>query len=144
MKNTVSNDFFITWLENNILYGVYKNVHLDLEGAKKCVSLRKSLYNYHSTQYPMVIDLRNLSGFTMEARQFLASMEALEGISKCAIIVDSNLSMVLGNIFLKINKPQVQTHLVNSLWEAKEWIEFPKLNQENKESILKEKAATIK
>jgi hypothetical protein len=109
------------WIEKDILYGIYKEKPMDIEGAKSVVRMRKSLQN--GAVNPAVIDIRNIKRVTKEARSFLASDEACEGITKCAIIIDSNLSMVFGNIYLKINKPPVPSKLFTSLLEARKWAE---------------------
>ena len=120
---SVSNDHCIMWIENDILYGIYKEKPLDIDGAKSVVQLRKDLQN--GATNPAVIDIRNMTRATKEARAYLASKEACDGISQCAIIIDSNISMVLGNIYLKINKPPVLSKLFTSLLEAKKWAMAP-------------------
>lgn len=116
---SVSNDHCILWIEDNILYGIYKEKPIDVEGAKKVVELRKSLQK--GASHAAVIDIRNMTKISKEARAYLASPDACEGVTKVAIIIDSNFSMVLGNIYLKINKPPVQSKLFTSLQDAKAW-----------------------
>lgn len=116
---SVSNDHCILWIEDGILYGIYKEMPLDVEGAQSIVRLRKNLQN--GAVHPAVIDIRNVKRVTKDARVYLASQEACEGITKVAIIIDSSISMVFGNIYLKVNKPPVATKLFTTLLEAKKW-----------------------
>ena len=117
---SVSNEHCILWIEEGVLFGIYKEKPIDVDGAKSVVTLRKSVQNGDS--HPAVIDIRNMTKVTKEARAYLASQEACDGIMKVAIIIDSNFSMVLGNIYLKINRPPVPSKLFTSLHEAKAWI----------------------
>ena len=120
---SVSNDHCILWIEGGVIYCIYKGTPMDVEGAKSVVNLRKSIQN--GVSLPGIIDIRNMTKVTKEARAYFASPEACELVTKVAILIDSNLSMVLGNIYLKINKPPILSKLFTTLQEAREWALSP-------------------
>ncbi|HXA02519.1 MAG TPA: hypothetical protein VNW99_11065 [Cytophagaceae bacterium] len=55
----------------------------------------------------------------------MGSKEAGERISKAAIIIDSNFSMVIGNLFLTLNKPEAPAKLFTEKSTAVKWLNEP-------------------
>ena len=53
------------------------------------------------------------------AREELA---AFEGVTSAAILIDSALSRMIGNVFITFNKPMFPTRLFISETEAIEWL----------------------
>lgn len=56
-------------------------------------------------------------------REFAASAESQETILADAIVVRSLAQRILGNFYLKANKPVRPTQLFNSIEEAEEWLQ---------------------
>lgn len=118
------NPYIIVWEEGGIIMGVFKSdIILDLEGARQAVKLRKTLTK--NKEYPLLADIRNIKNATKEAREYMGSKDAGEGISKAAIIIDSNISMVIGNLFLALNKPETPTKLFTEKSAAIKWLNEP-------------------
>jgi hypothetical protein len=124
MKNVKENQYAIVWKEDEIIMAVFKSdINLDLEGALEAVKLRKTLTT--DKDYPMLVDIRNIKGANKEAREYMGSKDAAEGVSKAAIIIDSNFSMYIGNLFLALNKPEAPTKLFTEKSAAVKWLNEP-------------------
>ncbi len=71
---------------------------------------------------PVLLDIRGLKSTDQESRQF-ASSEELEVLkSATGILIGSPVSKVIGNLFLRLNKPQRPTRLFTSEAKAIEWL----------------------
>lgn len=70
----------------------------------------------------VMVDSRDYTHFTEEVREFYASKEAAERIVAMAIIVSSLPTRLIGNFFIRFNKPLYPTHLFNSEQEATRWL----------------------
>jgi hypothetical protein len=109
------------WLEDD---GIIRIVYIPnsedrLEDAKAFSAAVKELSP--DKRYPALADIRNIKSSTREARQHHAS----DGINlgpACALLVGSQLSSVIGNFFLKINKPNIPTKLFSSEPTAVAWL----------------------
>lgn len=72
-------------------------------------------------RFPALADIRNISSSTRAARQHHAN----DGINlgpACAILVGSPISSMIGNFFLKINRPNIPVKLFNNEPEAVTWL----------------------
>jgi hypothetical protein len=109
------------WKEGGILYSVFaEGLHIDIEIARKCVEARITFSR--GISYPVFIDMKGIRSVTKEARDYLAD-EGSRLIKGGALLVDSALTKMLGNIFLQINKPQVPLKLFTDKDEAREWLQ---------------------
>jgi hypothetical protein len=121
VKNVIENQYALLWKEDDIIMGIFKSdIVLDLEGAKETVKLRKTLTP--DKDHLLLVDIRNIKNATRQAREYMGSKEAGEGIRKTAIMIDANFSVILGNIFLKFNKPEVPTRLFTEKAAAIRWL----------------------
>jgi hypothetical protein len=122
--NPIENDYIMVWKEDDIIMVIFKSdIVLDTDGAMESVKLRKTLTT--DKDYPMLVDIRNIKNATKEARKYMGSDEAGEGVSKAAIIIDSNFSAVIGNLFLTLNKPKTPTKLFGEKSVAIKWLKEP-------------------
>jgi hypothetical protein len=67
---------------------------------------------------PLLVDSRNLKSMDRNARQKIA---AFEEITSIAILIDSAVSRMIGNVFLATNKKSYPARLFTSETEAVEW-----------------------
>lgn len=113
------------WIEDGIIVGAYSDrTLLDLELAKKGVEMRRALSR--EMAMPLLMDIRNLSGATAEARKYLASTESLTEITAGVLLVKSTFTEALGNFFFKISKPTIPKKMFNDRDKAKKWLlQFP-------------------
>jgi len=68
---------------------------------------------------PLLVDSRNLKSMNRNARQ---EMAAFERITSIAILIDSAVSRMIGNVFLATNKKSYPARLFTSEAEAVEWL----------------------
>ena len=109
------------WKEDGILYSVYsENLNINIEIAKNCVETR--IAYSQGISYPVLIDMKGVKSVTKEARDYLAD-EGARLIKGGALIVESALNKMLGNLFLRINKPKIPVKLFTDEKEAKEWLQ---------------------
>jgi len=111
----------ITLIENGYFHIVYDaNTILTLEKAKAVVEAQKKLAV--NNQYPNLLEGRSLKEVTPDARKFLASQETAEVNSAVALLVGSPVSRILGNFFLKLDRPAYPMRLFSNQEEAFEWL----------------------
>lgn len=108
------------WKSDGIIYIKFiDKLDMTLEKAKSSVEARLSLCE--GLDHPVLIDMRGIRSVTREAREYFAN-EGTRLIKAGALIVGSPLNRTLGNIFLWINKPKVQTRLFTNENEALKWL----------------------
>lgn len=120
--NEIECDYATLKLEDGIIYGAYKNVVVDLKGAKQLVKNRKKITNCKT--YPLIIDVKNVKEVTKEARDYFASKEGEEFLSAAAIVSGSILTTFLANFVIQVSfvKTNIPTRLFKDKEKALEWI----------------------
>ena len=106
-------------IEDGIMYGKWKNIHITLPIARETVSER--IRFSEGVSYPALIDASALKGGDKEAREYLAK-EGSELIKAGALLVNSIFTKTLVNVFMLINKPPVPTKMFTDEEKAKEWL----------------------
>ncbi|MBA4056263.1 MAG: STAS/SEC14 domain-containing protein [Marivirga sp.] len=102
------------------------NTKMTIKEAKESTLIGGELLNH--TPHPLLCDLTNVTKMTHECRKHFAGSEHAAIFSKCALIVTSPISRVIGNFFLGANKPIKPTRLFTSKEEGLKWLK-------NKDSI---------
>jgi len=72
--------------------------------------------------YALLVDAKEGSTITDEARKLLASKELADYNIAKAIIIYTQKQKILGNIYLTVNKPHVKTRLFTSRDKAIDWL----------------------
>lgn len=124
MATIESNSCINFSISNGIITGKYKmNAIIGLMEAKEAVRNRIKLAQ--NTPMPILIDGRSLFKITKEARDYFSSEEGSELLSAAALIVDSSLTKMLANFFIRINikKPLIPIKLFSDEQEAIKWLE---------------------
>lgn len=118
---SVENQYIKMWIENGILYGVYKDVVIDMDAARAVLKDRLELIRGKS--YPCFVDGRRVKYWTRESREFQAGELNNEGIKAAALLIDSHALKIVVNFYLFLNKPNVPQNLFTNWDEAYKWIE---------------------
>jgi hypothetical protein len=93
----------------------------DLEDAQEVVKAHNSLTNGVKT--PVLADLRNVTtGANRQARKYYCLEESCKSKLGMAMLVQSPVQRMLGNLFVKINKPPYPTRLFLDEKEALIWL----------------------
>jgi len=93
---------------------------VELSDAKHDFCEAAKLINY--IKMPVLADSRNVTYQTKEVREFYASKEMGKNITAMAVLVDSLASKILGNFFIKANKPHFPTKLFTDEQLAVNWL----------------------
>ena len=106
-------------IENGILIVTYaNNLVISLEIAKQLAADRIRFSNSITT--PILIDIRGLASVDTISRKFLA--DSSQYVSAGALLVESLISKLAGNIFITVDKPSVPTRLFTDREKALRWL----------------------
>ncbi len=107
-------------LENGILIAIWKCSTIDISKIQKTVRSRVEALNGNS--YPLLSNIKSIKNSTKEARDYLASKDGCQGISKAAILISSPVSSMIANFFIKASHPIIPTKMFTNEAEAKNWL----------------------
>jgi hypothetical protein len=96
------------------------NVHVTLEEARAMIAAIARLRK--EDLLPVLIDASPLKSVESEARKFLAGEETTRCTLACAFLVQSTPSRIIGNFFIRFNKPPFPCRLFKSENEALQWL----------------------
>lgn len=114
-------------IRNGILIAKYKaEILITLELAKNNVKDRIEFTK--GKPYPILIKDYGVTQMEKEARTYLSSDEATNGINAAAFIIKSIFSLFLINFFVKISRPKIPIELFKTEDEALKWLEQYKSN----------------
>ena len=99
---------------------VLPNAEITLEDVKEIVVAYRKI-NRGSVR-PVLNDIRNVKSVNRAARVYVTSQEAAGLVSATALLVASPVSRMVGNFFLRVNKPPYPTKLFTSEAKAIEWL----------------------
>ena len=123
-KNYFENDFAEFWVENDILFFIYKpGVKVYLNVAEQVVKDRVQLQN--ETAYPVFCDMRGVKDSDKPARDYLAK-EGSTLVTAVAVLIDSPVTKIMLNFYLNINRPQTPTRMFTDQSLALEFLEVYK------------------
>jgi hypothetical protein len=110
------------WLgEDGIFRSVTKpNAEISLEQARQLLEAHKKITGSKKT--PVFTDIRMIKSMSRAARVQLAGKEAEKIHSALAILTNSPLNKLFGNLFMSFNKPRFPTRIFTSEEEAIGWL----------------------
>ncbi len=117
----VQNEYVEIELKNGILIVRYLPKKIDLKAAKLIVAARKTFSG--GKALPGLADTRKITSVTREAREYLSSPEAIEGVVAGAILSGSSFNAFIANFFVKVTKPRIPTRIFTSEENALKWLE---------------------
>ncbi len=121
MKETLLDNDEITFeLENGILIGTGKSPFLDIHVAIKITNYRLEIQKGKSN--PILSNIKMTKNSTKEARDFLASEKGCKGVIAAAILINSDVTSMIANFFMRISRPIVPTKIFTDEAEAKTWL----------------------
>ena len=107
-------------LEEGIIIANWNVSQVDLQIAQKLVAYR--IKATEGKTYPMLVNIISVKDSEKEARDFLASEKGCEGIIALALLINSPIGSMIGNFWMRINKPLVPTQLFTNEMQAKKWL----------------------
>lgn len=72
--------------------------------------------------YTVLIDLRRIRSMNREARQHVVRPETVKQIMAVALLIESPVSRVIGNLFLGLNRAPYPTRLFTAETDAFDWL----------------------
>ncbi len=117
------NNFISFEIKNEILFGRYNEVFVDINIAKSVLESRNIYTNEKS--YPMVVDCSLLKGVDKEARDFFSQTEGSQGLKASALIVKSRFNAFFVNFLIKVHlhKTDLPVKMFYNLDDAILWLE---------------------
>jgi hypothetical protein len=116
------NEFIHFHIEDEILHCFYKKqAIIELSVAKQIADDRIRFTKGKS--YPVLVDVTNIKTGSKSAREFLADPHGgLKGVTAGAFLSDRIVSVVLINLFLKINTPPIPSKFFTKKEHAIKWL----------------------
>lgn len=106
---------------DDILYIECKpNTVMTLQDARESTRLGGELVK--SVPRPLLCDLSHVTRMTHDCRKHFAGREHAAIFTKCALIVTSPVSRIIGNFFLGANKPIRPTRLFTNKEDGLKWL----------------------
>lgn len=110
------------WLgEDDIMYHQCKpnSIH-DLYSSN--VNIDKTYHYLEGSRKNTIVDIRQIKQLYPEARRNYASLKNKKNVKAMAIIVDSSLTKVMANFFVKINSSNFPTKIFSDIGTARDWL----------------------
>ncbi len=115
------NDYVKIALDKNIVTGTFKSEFIDLSLAQMIIKWRLEFQN--GNWYPLLSNIKSIKNNTKEARDYMASKEACEGITAAAILIDSPVGKTIGNFLIFCSKPVVPSKIFTDEAESIQWLQ---------------------
>lgn len=111
----------VSLTENNYyLIEIDEGTEVDIVLVKKVIESMAQLQN--CKKLPVLIISHSFSIPTEETRLFLAEKDSSPFAAAEAYVIHSMAQKIIGNFYLKFNKPQRPTRLFNNKKDALEWL----------------------
>ena len=106
--------------EGILISRVKENEYETLADARQNAAALMKLKGADAT-LPLLVDFSKASGQDAETRKFYAE-ESVKWTHRVALLVNSPVARVMGNIYMGLNKPLVPTRLFTDEKEALAWL----------------------
>jgi hypothetical protein len=108
-------------VKDNILYANYKaGLRITLEDAKRFVLQRLEFLK--GEEYPIIVLDEGIVSMDKAAREYVVSMEGVQGITSAAFIENTFHSKMLVDFILRISNPRIQLMAFANIDDAIEWV----------------------
>lgn len=119
-SQTIENENIKFWIENGILFSEYKHPFtMNLENSKEIYALREQI-SKGIPQY-FCYDIGNLKSMTKEARSY-GEKYGQNLLVASAVIVNSHLTKLIYNMFLKLYNVKIPTKAFSNRDEGVQWL----------------------
>ncbi len=113
--------FEVTLLDDGIVENYIKSGNvIEMEDLEELKKISAELAGHKP--YVILVTSGELASFSKEARELSASKTFITNAKAKAIIVDSIAKKIIGNFYLKVNKPYLQTKLFSEREKALQWL----------------------
>lgn len=113
---------FVSWRENGVIVQRVKQyAQVGESEARKGVAAIVELCE--GEPKPLLVDLREPASISSEARAFFASEAVAKTSVRVALLQGSTVTALAGNLFVRINRPAVDTRIFTSEEKARLWLQ---------------------
>lgn len=120
-KKIITSKFEVTLLEDSIVESYIKaGIVVEIEDLQELKKISSELASHKP--YVILVSSGELASFSKEARELSASKNFITNARAKAVVVDSIAKKIIGNFYLKVNKPYLQTKLFSDKTEALSWL----------------------
>lgn len=110
-----------TWLhEDGIIITVNDSAVHTLEDAIENMKISKRIGK--GIPRPMLVDVTRVKSMGKDAREEYVKPESLEIVTAVALITNSTIGRMVGNLFINMTRHIVPIKLFNNAEKAKEWL----------------------
>lgn len=109
-------------LKGDVLYMCYKSAPLEIHHVKEFVAAIKAEF---ADVLPilMLADISQQKSPKKEVRDYMSAPEVMEMSIADAVVANSLLSKIVGNLYLSFNKPSIPTKIFSDEASALKWLE---------------------
>lgn len=110
-----------TWLgEDGIARTqVKKGAEVRLDDA---IENSRAVNSLAATKFPLLIDAKGIKSITKEAREYFSVNDRDTKVTAMAILIESPLSRIIGNFYMRLNKPKMHSKLFLNEESAVKWL----------------------
>ena len=109
------------WLtEDGIVITIGKSESQDAEAARENMAYTKKAAGGKAR--PLLVDMTKVRSMSKGAREEYVKQQGELTITAVALLTTSNVSNMIANIFIGLNKPHVPVKLFTDPYKAKEWL----------------------
>lgn len=110
-----------TWLgEDGIARTqVKKGSEVQLDDA---IENSRAVNSLDAAKYPLLIDARGIKSITKEAREYFSVNDRETKVTAMAILIESPLSKIIGNFYMLLNRPKMDSKLFLDEASALKWL----------------------
>lgn len=108
-------------LVNNIFWSELEG-QVGLEGAIDHMNLARKYLSDYNPPFRALTDIRNLKSISRDARGHFGGKESLDLLSSVAIVQNSTLQKLMGNLFLNFTGPVYPSKLFSDEQKAVLWL----------------------
>jgi hypothetical protein len=118
---TIETDVCSIFFEEGIMHIVFKkDSEVELSHINEIIDLRKGIQQ--GKKMPTVVDIRGLWHVEKDAREKAATNEMIQHNTALAIISGSLGTRLIGNFYMRFDKPDVPTKMFKSTEDAIAWL----------------------
>lgn len=99
---------------------IHEGAEIEIEEMKESVAVRNQLIG--NKRAPVLNDMRRIRSVTREARSFPSQPENANYVLAMAILQNSAVTQIIGNLFVNFSKPPYPTKLFASEEDAIRWL----------------------
>lgn len=109
------------WLDEGVLNATFsRNLVISLDLAQKLVDMRLTFCEGKS--YPVLMDISYIASVDTASRKYLSSEKAMQHILAGGFLCQSLVSKLIGNIFVRIDRPKIPTRIFTDRNKAVTWL----------------------